>query len=104
MVVTNKVYTPEMFVEALTGKCEIFDGKDPITQIHAFLKAEGIEAEGQEFWEINGKNCLGGLKLPDTKRSFKMMLKCFVLNTRNTLVSVIKNLKQSISVQNHIRI
>lgn len=51
MVVTNKVYTPEMFVEALTGKCEIFDGKDPITQIHAFLKAEGIEVEGQEFWD-----------------------------------------------------
>ena len=51
MVVTNKVYTPEMFVEALTGKCEIFDGKDPIAQIHAFLKAEGIEAEGQEFWD-----------------------------------------------------
>ena len=51
MVVTNKVYTPEMFVEALTGKCEYFDGRDPITQIHSFLKKYGIEVEDQEFWD-----------------------------------------------------
>ena len=49
MVVADKVYTPQMFIEALTGKNEFFLGKDPLSQIHCILKKEGFEKEGQEM-------------------------------------------------------
>lgn len=49
MVVADRVYTPQMFIEALTGKSEFFYGKDPLSQIHHFLKREGFEKEEQEM-------------------------------------------------------
>lgn len=51
MVVTDKVYKTEGFLEVLTGRCFMIDSKDPISQIHDMLKTEGIEIEGQEFWD-----------------------------------------------------
>lgn len=51
MVVVDKVYTPQMFIEALTGKSEFFYGKDPLSQIHSILKREGFVKDGRELSE-----------------------------------------------------
>ena len=51
MVVTNKLYTPQEFVEILTGKYYIIDGDDDIEDIHALLIHEGVESEENPLWD-----------------------------------------------------
>lgn len=51
MVVTRKIYTPQTFVETLTGHCYSFDGEDVIGEIHKLLKRHGVEVEQQELWD-----------------------------------------------------
>lgn len=42
-VLTNKVFTPQTFLEAITGKCYVVDGSDDIKFIHEILIEEGYE-------------------------------------------------------------
>ena len=51
MVVTNKLYSPQEFVEILTGKYYIFNGINDIDDIHTYLYVEGIETEEQQLWD-----------------------------------------------------
>lgn len=51
MVVTNKLYSPQDFVEILTGKYYIFDGDDDFDQIHAALVQNGIESLDDTMWD-----------------------------------------------------
>ena len=43
MVLTNRVFTPQTFLEAITGKCYVVDGSDDIEFIHEVLTEEGYE-------------------------------------------------------------
>lgn len=46
MVKSKKVYSPQSFVEALTGNCYIFDGEcDILKEIHTCLSEDGVEDE-----------------------------------------------------------
>ena len=51
MVATNKLYSPQEFVEVLTGKYYIIDGDNDIENIHALLIHEGIESEESPLWD-----------------------------------------------------
>ena len=52
MVKSNKVYSPQNFVEALTGQCYIFDGHNVIEQIHSLLRKHGYEDdECETLWD-----------------------------------------------------
>ena len=51
MVVTNKLYSPQEFVEVLTGKYYIFNGTNDIDDIHIFLYENGIETAEQQLWD-----------------------------------------------------
>ena len=51
MVVTNKLYSPQEFVEILTGKYYIIDCDDDIENIHALLIHEGVESEENPLWD-----------------------------------------------------
>ena len=42
MVVSNKLWTPQTFVEAITGHCYIFDGDDDVGHIAAILEESGF--------------------------------------------------------------
>jgi hypothetical protein len=41
MVVSKKLWTPQTFVEAITGHCYIFDGDDDVGHIAALLEESG---------------------------------------------------------------
>ena len=51
MVATNKLYSPQKFVEVLTGKYYIFDGDDDIEEIHKLLRKNGIESYENPLWD-----------------------------------------------------
>lgn len=51
MVVTNKLYSPQEFVEVLTGKCYIFRSDDDIEEIHELLRENGVESEQNPLWD-----------------------------------------------------
>ena len=42
MVVSNKLWTPQTFVEAITGHCYIFDGDDDVGHISCILEESGF--------------------------------------------------------------
>ena len=50
-ILTDKIFTPQTFVKALTGKMFDFNEHNPIEQIHNILKNEGVIVEGQEIWD-----------------------------------------------------
>lgn len=43
MVLSNKLFTPQTFLEIITGKCYIINGTDDIEFIHEVLFEEGFE-------------------------------------------------------------
>ena len=51
MVVTNKLYSPQEFVEVLTGKYYIIDGDNDIDEIHELLCQNGVESEENPLWD-----------------------------------------------------
>ncbi len=51
MVVTNKLYSPQEFVEVLTGKYYTWSFEDEIDIIHALLADNGIESEENPLWD-----------------------------------------------------
>ena len=52
MVATNKVFSPQNFVEVLTDRCYVFDGENDIDMIHAILVENGIEGiEDDTLWD-----------------------------------------------------
>ena len=53
MVVTKKLYSPQEFVEVLTGKCYIFRSDDDIEEIHDLLRENGLETEEYPLWDYS---------------------------------------------------
>lgn len=53
MVTTNKLYSPQEFVEVLTGKCYIFRSDDDIEEIHDLLRENGLENEEYPLWDYS---------------------------------------------------
>lgn len=51
MVLSNAIYTPQDFVEALTEKCYIFNSDNDIARIHALLTQNGVEDEDSPLWD-----------------------------------------------------
>lgn len=51
IVISKTIYTPQTFVEALTGHCFHFDGDNIIEKIHQILVDEGIEEKDNELWD-----------------------------------------------------
>lgn len=51
MVATNGLYSPQEFVEILTGKYYMIDGDDDIEEIHDLLRENGIESEESPLWD-----------------------------------------------------
>lgn len=43
MVKSNKVYTPQSFLESLTGNCYFLIGDDVVNEIHRVLRKNGVE-------------------------------------------------------------
>ena len=43
MVVSKKLWTPQAFVEVITGYCYIFDGDDDVGHIAALLEENGFD-------------------------------------------------------------
>lgn len=46
-IVSEKLWTPQAFVEAITGHCYIFDGDDDVGCIASILEEEGFG----ELWD-----------------------------------------------------
>lgn len=51
MVLSNTIYTPQNFVEALTDKCYIFNSDNDAERIHKLLAIEGIETKDSPLWD-----------------------------------------------------
>lgn len=51
MVLTNTIYNPQVFVEALTDNCYIFSGDNDAYTIHKLLAQNGIETEDNPLWD-----------------------------------------------------
>ena len=52
MVLTNKVFTPQAFLEAVTGNCYVVNGDNDINFIHEVLVKEGYEDdESNTVWD-----------------------------------------------------
>lgn len=46
---SKKIYSPQTFVEKLTGKCYGFDEDDTAFEIHNLLRLNGVENEGDHI-------------------------------------------------------
>ena len=42
-VISDKIYSPQVFVEMLTDKCYCFDEEDTVEEIRSLLKQNGID-------------------------------------------------------------
>ena len=51
MVLSNAIYTPQSFVEALTDKCYLFNSDSDAERIHKLLAIEDIETEDSPLWD-----------------------------------------------------
>ena len=51
MILTNTVYSPQVFVEKLTDKCYLFHSDNDAEHIHELLMMKGLEDEDSPLWD-----------------------------------------------------
>ena len=51
MVKSKQIYSPQNFVDALTGYCYIFQCDDTIKEIHDLLKKHKVETRCNPLWD-----------------------------------------------------
>jgi hypothetical protein len=51
MVKSKHLYSPQSFVDAVTGHCYIFRQDDTVKEIHDLLKLNEIETEEEPLWD-----------------------------------------------------
>ena len=51
MVKSNQIYSPQNFVDAVTGYCYIFQCENTVKEIHDLLKRHKVETEENPLWD-----------------------------------------------------
>lgn len=51
VIKSTTVYSPQNFVEALTGLAYIFRSNDDVEEIHKLLRQNGVETDDSPLWD-----------------------------------------------------